>query len=117
VQNPADPAIGSFPNAEEAFAKAHQNVEKDANERRPPNVLQYAQAMADADRQMTKLSADLKLVLNAMQAGISEAKLIAMLATMERIQADRSRWLEAERLRIIDDTLRELIGDSKDKKK
>jgi hypothetical protein len=117
VLNPREPHTGSYPKAEDAFAAAHAQVERDVNDKRPPDAQLHGPLLADANNKLNKLSFDLNLVLTAMSQGIEESKLIAMLATMERIQNDRSRWYEQRRLEEIDRALRELIGEEKQDQK
>jgi hypothetical protein len=113
VLNPREPHTGSYPKAEDAFAAAHALVENDVNLKRPPDLQLHGPMLADANNKLNKLSYDLNLVLTAMSQGIEESKLIAMLATMERIQAQRTRWYEQRRLEEIERVLNELIGEEK----
>ena len=117
LQNPIDPQSGSLPRAQEAFDTASQQVEKDVNDKAGPNVALHRQNMADAGKQLQKLSNDLNQVLLAMSEGIIESKLIAMLASLEQQQRERSRWANNEYLRIQEELLRNLLDDPNEKKK
>jgi hypothetical protein len=99
---------GSYPKADEAFGAAHALVENDVNFKRPPDLQLHGPALADANTKLTTLSLELNLVLSAMSQGIQESKLIAMLATIERIQTDRTRWAEQRKLEKIADLLKDL---------
>lgn len=102
---------GSFPHAEEAFGNAHAQVEKDVNLSQRPNALTHRANMNVAEKKLVKLSNDLKTVLDAMSEGIVEAKLIAILASIERRQYDTSKILEGMHRKVLEDLLK---GISKD---
>ena len=75
---PIIPGSGSLPNAKEALAAAHAQVEHDVNAKERSAPIVHRRNMAQADRSLAKLSNDLRLVLDAMSEGIVEAKLITL---------------------------------------
>ncbi|HZZ81522.1 MAG TPA: hypothetical protein VFE62_23675, partial [Gemmataceae bacterium] len=117
LDDPNNPQTGSYPFAEEAFLKAHGLVEEDVNAKRAPNFGMHQAAMKEADRKLQKLSNDIRRVLDAMNEGIVEAKLIAILATIERDQINLKRDLDRKYLELVEKELYELINGEKDKKK
>jgi hypothetical protein len=100
---------GSFPDSEEAFHRAIQLVEDDVNAKRGPDADQHRATMSAASRQMGRLSYDLKRVLDAMNEGIVESKLIALLATIERAQNEQHRSLEKWKRKLEEELVERLL--------
>jgi hypothetical protein len=119
IQDNRIPNSGSLPRAQEAFQKAHQLVEEDANAKRAPDGDLHRQNMLAAHRQMNILSNDIKLLLDAMSEGIVESKLIALIASIEQRQRENTQIIHRWHLKEVEDRLKELIGDpeKKDEKK
>ncbi len=88
------PDLGAFPIADEIFQIAHTQVEKDVSLAQRPNAPTHRKNMVDADRKLATLSHQIKIVLDAMSEGIVEAKLIALLANIERTQYSTTRLLQ-----------------------
>jgi hypothetical protein len=65
--------------------------------------------MSAASRQMGRLSYDLKRVLDAMNEGIVESKLIALLATIERAQNEQHRSLEKWKRKLEEELVERLL--------
>jgi hypothetical protein len=91
---PIIPGSGSLPNAEEALAAAHAQVESDVNANQRSDPIVHRKNMGEADRALAKLSNDIRLVLDAMSEGIVEAKLIALLAGVEQRQNKITRIIQ-----------------------
>ncbi|MBI2804841.1 MAG: hypothetical protein HYX68_07665 [Planctomycetes bacterium] len=116
--DPKNPVTGTHPRAEELFDLARQQVERDASAQQPPDADAHQKAMSAAQRQMSVLSNDIKRLLDALEEGVVESKLIALLASIEQRQRERTRFLDEERLRIIREEIEKLLGkDKKDEKK
>jgi hypothetical protein len=111
IDDPKNPQTGSFPFADEAFQSAHQIVEDDVNQKRVPNYAAHREAMTEADRKLRKLSLDIKRVLDAMKDGLVEAKLIAILAELERQQRERTNMFERWKAIIIQQQIDDLLKD------
>jgi len=116
--NPIAPGSGSYPATEDTFQRVIQLVEDDVNAKRAPNVAQHRTNMLAANRDFSKLSYDLKLVLDAMNEGIVESKLIALLASIEEAQRKKSRELKAFYDKQLQDLLEKLLeGEKKEPEK
>ncbi len=109
--NQAEPGSGSLPRAEESFGLAVAQVEEDFGLKRSPDGAKHTPKFNEADRQMRKLSFDIKRVLDAMSEGIVESKLIALIAEIERIQRDKTRFFNQIYLEIVQKELENLLKD------
>lgn len=117
VANPAEAGSGSSPRAEDAFGKVISLIEEEHGFKRKPDGKQHALNINDADRQMRKLSFEIRLVLDAMSEGIVESKLIALIAELERIQRDKTRLFNQIYLDIVQKELENLLKDDLTPKK
>jgi hypothetical protein len=115
--DPNVPGSDSLQKAEDAFAAAHELVEKEANAGSAPNIEAHRQNMNAAHLKMQRLSSDINSVLVAMSQGITESKAIAILVTIEQIQRSNTRVLQLIHDEILEKLLRELTEPDKDKKK
>lgn len=114
LQSPIDPNnTGSFPRAEESLSKAHDAVERDAVANRISDAEGHRQNMGDAHRQMVRLSDDIKKLLDYLSEGELEAKALAILVTVERIQRERSVWLYKQKLEVERKLIESLLKDDK----
>ncbi|MSQ93443.1 MAG: hypothetical protein EXR98_02680 [Gemmataceae bacterium] len=113
-QSPIDLAnTGSFPRAEDAFQKAYDLVERDAGAQRLSDVEGHRLNMTDAHRQMTRLSDEIKKLLDYLDEGKLEAQAIAMLVTVERMQREKRDWFYQRKLDIERKIIEELLKDDK----
>ncbi len=114
-EDPRVPGSGSYPIAEAAYLKAHQLVEEDANAKRDADLELHQRNFNDAYQKMAALSKDIQHLLDAMQEGIVESRLIAFLASMEQVQRQNSIMLERLRQRLIFEAIENILGKDKDK--
>ncbi|MBM3993660.1 MAG: PDZ domain-containing protein [Planctomycetes bacterium] len=109
------PNQGSLPRAQDSFFKALQLLEEEKEAKRPPNVVLHRQNMTKAHQDLQRLSDDIQLVLNAMGEVIVEAKLVALLASIERDQRERSRFFRLQWEKYQEELIEALLKE-KDKK-
>ncbi len=108
--NPFFPNSGSYLFAEDSIHEALRLVERDVNNRAKPDVAQHRKSMGEADVKMQALSKDLKRLLDAMSEGIVEAKLIALLVTIEEQARKNTEALDRAHKEAVKRALEELIG-------
>ncbi len=102
---------GSHIDAEAAFQAAISLVEEDANAKREPIYNQHRPLMNQAEREMRRFSFDIDRVLNAMQEGITEARLITILNVIDREQGKQSKILLEKYRKAVKDLLDDVLKD------
>ena len=112
-QDPQIANSGSLPIAEKAYQDAHQLMEEEFNAKRIVDTIAHRQNMTDAEKQMGKLSYDIQKLLDAMQEGIVESRLIAMIATIEQEQRKQTIILDAMHREIQRKLLEDLLKPEK----
>ena len=116
LEDIVDANTGSFGKTEESLEKARELVETDDTAKRKPDLLQHTKTMNAAGRDMSKLSSDIALVLNAMNDGVLESKLIAMLVTIEDLQRKKTRILKQILDQEIENEIKRILDGDPDRK-